>query len=1210
MKMFTCEKSTILEIESSMQVKCFSCIKQPRVRHKGFTLVITISMMVLLAIIAVGMLSLSSISLRNSAAQSAQTTARANARMAMMIALGNLQRNAGIDQSVTMNAEVMNASQSANPYWIGVTNSAAANRPQDPKASQVRWLVSGNNPDPSTTLTASNSTTQGNALLVARFLNGAQQQDLLAPVVNVTQGSQLGRYAYWISDEGAKARVDIEKPTTAPQNDAERYARANSPLEYGLVNMDQAAGNWQKFAPLPTGTVSKSRLLSLSTVALVANQNNLPQQYFHDLTTGGHGLPVNCDAGGMKADLSLIFDRSQANKNYSTPYFGSTATASASGGINRIDFAPASNPSLFFLSENISNAVNAGVGPNWGNLWNYATMWQNLSGQELPIVQATPSLEADLRFKNWPPYTRHDAGGAFLRDIQHTNSPVTPVASMFQMGFRFNSILQSPTQGSTPAQYRAQIVVQPLVGIWNPYNVKIRNATYTFEWALYPYFEFSFTTPNNPTPQINQLWMRNTWFVGGGTQIPSDASANSRAGGRYIQLVTPNVDLEPGEFRLFSVQAESDLGSGPRSLVSGWSERGGFRLNLKNSSNTDLILPEGSRIWFDRIFLQDTQFAGTTQAVGSQPPRFSIQTDRVSSAWFTLKSSGGTLSRCTETWNGGIDPSTVGPVTVPEPILPKANRVKYLIQDVANGNVNPHIATWAFNLRTTNQVENPDQTQTLRGWIDCNPRAMVTNSRWDGSNVSSAGQRTGWHTTSPWLGAYSFPSRGIGDGIGGNRGLVSEAGSAISEPQVNRAGGRYQGYGGASNTLAGGKNHVIIYDIPRAPLSSIGQFQHAQIGRYNFEPGFIVGNSYANPRIPLNATQNPNFGGFSGLNITDVSYDVNRRLWDGFFFSTLGADYLNRTGTSLNATFDMKRLVSGQQTLPNPRMQFFPIGGDVGIDEIISGAGNRAPEAIAARIRITGAFNVNSTSKNAWKAVLSSMGSSELPVVNREGTAVSWSNNGGIRFNRFGSVLSQAPYLRGQSGQSDGFWKGWRQLSDDELDQLATEIVNEVKARGPFRSMAEFVNRNPFSTNRPENQRKGALQAALDRTVNAGLPNTVGEPAVQPNGNQFSAAMNGESSAAGNAGYLQQGDILQSLGPILQARSDYFRIRTCGEALDSTGKVLARAWCEAFVQRSSPFTDPTDLAHTKPAVLNSNVNRAFGRRFDIVSFRWLNQNEI
>jgi hypothetical protein len=104
--------------------------------------------------------------------------------------------------------------------------------------------------------------------------------------------------------------------------------------------------------------------------------------------------------------------------------------------------------------------------------------------------------------------------------------------------------------------------------------------------------------------------------------------------------------------------------------------------------------------------------------------------------------------------------------------------------------------------------------------------------------------------------------------------------------------------------------------------------------------------------------------------------------------------------------------------------------------------------------------------------------------------------------------------------------------------------------------------------------------------------------------------MNGESSAAGNAGYLQQGDILQSLGPILQARSDYFRIRTCGEALDSTGKVLARAWCEAYVQRNSSFTDPTDLAHTKPAVLNSNVNRAFGRRFDIVSFRWLNQNEI
>jgi hypothetical protein len=195
------------------------------------------------------------------------------------------------------------------------------------------------------------------------------------------------------------------------------------------------------------------------------------------------------------------------------------------------------------------------------------------------------------------------------------------------------------------------------------------------------------------------------------------------------------------------------------------------------------------------------------------------------------------------------------------------------------------------------------------------------------------------------------------------------------------------------------------------------------------------------------------------------------------------------------------------------------------------------------------------------------------------------------------------------SGDSDSFWQGWRSLTETELDQLATEIVNEVRARGPFRSRAEFVNRNPFSA-RPADQLKGPLQAALDRTVNATYPTTVGEPSAQPIGAQFSRAINGENSAVGNASYLQQGDLLQSLAPILQVRSDYFRIRTSGEALDASGKVIARAWCEAFVQRGSSYVDSRDAAFRNPTTLSADANRVFGRKFTIVSFRWLNGNEI
>jgi hypothetical protein len=90
-----------------------------------------------------------------------------------------------------------------------------------------------------------------------------------------------------------------------------------------------------------------------------------------------------------------------------------------------------------------------------------------------------------------------------------------------------------------------------------------------------------------------------------------------------------------------------------------------------------------------------------------------------------------------------------------------------------------------------------------------------------------------------------------------------------------------------------------------------------------------------------------------------------------------------------------------------------------------------------------------------------------------------------------------------------------------------------------------------------------------------------------------------------------QGDVLQSLGPILQSRSDYFRVRAYGEARDAGGKVVARAWCEAFVQRRANFVDPVDRPETRlDDAAMKEVNKTFGRRFDLVSFRWLAPGEI
>lgn len=78
-----------------------------RGRSRGFALVATLSFMILLTVIAVGLLWLSSIRLRGSSSGSSLATARANARMALILAIGELQKQAGPDQRVSARAPVI-----------------------------------------------------------------------------------------------------------------------------------------------------------------------------------------------------------------------------------------------------------------------------------------------------------------------------------------------------------------------------------------------------------------------------------------------------------------------------------------------------------------------------------------------------------------------------------------------------------------------------------------------------------------------------------------------------------------------------------------------------------------------------------------------------------------------------------------------------------------------------------------------------------------------------------------------------------------------------------------------------------------------------------------------------------------------------------------------------------------------------------------------
>ena len=201
------------------------------------------------------------------------------------------------------------------------------------------------------------------------------------------------------------------------------------------------------------------------------------------------------------------------------------------------------------------------------------------------------------------------------------------------------------------------------------------------------------------------------------------------------------------------------------------------------------------------------------------------------------------------------------------------------------------------------------------------------------------------------------------------------------------------------------------------------------------------------------------------------------------------------------------------------------------------------------------------------------------------------------------------------------FWNGGCELTRDELEALAAGIVREVKRRGPFLSLAEFASRRLG----PESELtlKGTIQAAIDDAPGIGDLNTnrfneLSRPITDAETNgvpyAYPQAALGQS-ATGASGGLDQFAVLNQIGATISARSDTFRIRTYGDATDASGKVLARAWCEAVVQRVPEYlvekgqngNDPWD----SPATTTLNpINEAFGRRFVIRSFRWLAENEI
>ena len=422
---------------------------------------------------------------------------------------------------------------------------------------------------------------------------------------------------------------------------------------------------------------------------------------------------------------------------------------------------------------------------------------------------------------------------------------------------------------------------------------------------------------------------------------------------------------------------------------------------------------------------------------------------------------------------------------------------------------------------------------------------------------------------------------------------------------------------------------LVVHEFlkPGMSLFSLAQLQHVNISQMTLYPTYAIGNSLASAYVPRketvytvgsgpvgSPTAAPQQLPFRNLSqIYDLSYVLNRALWDKYFFSTVPASLT----TPAQITADYK--------LPNSRHVFYWTTGST-VPSATELTELQTTDAAAAHLLVNGGFNVNSTSVQAWRALL-------------------YSRNG-IATDPADATTYKHPYSRyadSTAGVSNSTpWQGYRVLSNTQIDNLATKIVAQVKLRGPFLSLADFVNRRlvdaPDATGL-----KGSLQAAIDAVdadavistanrINSRSPFTDSATRIsvlttaanaipkQTDTDVIRAHWIGDDSDANNdkpqtsrsayaPGYLSQADLLTSLGPVLTPRSDTFTIRAYGDVQNpATSKREAQTWCEAVVQRLPDYMETT-LAATGTPAAGSN-NEKFGRRFRIISFRWLTSSDI
>lgn len=1171
----------------------------------GFALVLTLSLMVLLALLAVGLLSLSSVALRSSRQGEDRAIARANARLAMMQAIGQLQRTLGPDQRITASADLLGA-DTRQPHWTGVwrstrqdgksyierndlqgglrdtrtpTDSMSRNKP-------LEWLVSGSmatNPD------APRAAVNGDNLTVGRDEDRRPVEVAKIPIARRV-GQPAGHLAWWTGDLGVRANIATRDAWAARDADplAEKFRRMVSQAsDPSLIHGGPRLKDDER-----------RRLASTGTAALTTAGPFWSRRHLFDLTVDAQGVLADVAHGGLKRDLTAFLE----SGGKVPAWKGLPGLADADVMVGHLEAE-----SVAFRHSRAS--------PRFGLLRDWANIRAPQDGRGVAATRAQMDSESRIVTNSRSLALSNEQPVKLNGNLKTALQPILVEATLF------TNFTSYEVAGSNPKGWQFRQHMYPRVVLWNPYNIEL-----AFDQAVI----MIQGNGRQDMKTTNADGSTTSWFMfeGGrvtppGLQAPTNEVYNDQYIGTYYFSIPPTT-FAPGDCLVFSPERDAEYNC--RTLYSGQSNENYNLLENRLSCEvapdvgrsyyiTGIILPSSGtarrpvQYWFDasgnnaaalqaddcRALLKHAGgFKRVTYDDGRADSIDRLPQLAVLSASFQY----GAGREPRTTWAGServefqLLSGNQKPTVLPNVRMRESIRLRWFDEHRSN----------LLNSGTLKNTPHFEEAP-MANW---NPRAsFVLRSPWE--NIAGQG--------GPWFfGAYT-------------RDLYDEntVGWNAQHPMAER--GRYRG--NPFGMPQEGAERYVLFDVPRAGTGvvSLGQLQHARLSEFIWHPSYAIGNSLADPRLGTGGDRGLNrsaaltvdaasarLGGFHERQVGypaeaergaadlwaktaramlsdvpgtdnvvyDLSFEVNQALWDRYFLSTGNAA----------AKLAFAENPDGNP-LPNGRMR--PARGVPDAKEALVDF-HRAASALM----VDGAFNVNSARVDAWKALLGS--------TRNDGS-------GNVAMPR----VLDAPGKAWKTGASTDFadiWDVRRELTPEEIDRLARALVDEVRRRGPFPSLADFVNRRLAED---ETGRMGAIESAIRKagindslTKAYPLSNKKSLPSYRHPDNiadatRIEQTLKPDSKAWGAAAWLTQGDVLQLIGPVLAARSDTFVIRAYGDAVDTSGRVTATAWCEAVIQRTPEPMMP-DATGINPR--DAGQPGDFGRRFAIRSFRWLSREEI